>query len=220
MTLEVGSIGEASLRFYSRISASISHEIKNALAIINENAGLLEDFTAMAEGGRSIDPAKYKNLAGMISKQVIRASNIVNEMNKFAHTLDQKVANVDLNETLGVFFALINRSTEWRHVIFNFTIPSQSVNVKTAPFFLVAFLWDLFESAEMVVSKEASVNVTIEKVDQGARIIFRFVGFSHGPWETMKDRRSDDFIKLLNAEMAAGADNTEIIVNLPLQLDA
>jgi hypothetical protein len=38
-------LGETGLQFFGKMSASISHEIKNVMAIINENAGLLEDLT-------------------------------------------------------------------------------------------------------------------------------------------------------------------------------
>ena len=33
------------LRFFGKVNASISHEIRNALAVINENAGLIKDLT-------------------------------------------------------------------------------------------------------------------------------------------------------------------------------
>ena len=46
-------LGEAGLRFYSKVSASISHEIKNSLAVINESAGYLEDVTLMAKKGKA-----------------------------------------------------------------------------------------------------------------------------------------------------------------------
>ena len=38
---------EAGLRFFGMMTASVSHEIKNVLAIINENAGLMSDLTQM-----------------------------------------------------------------------------------------------------------------------------------------------------------------------------
>ncbi len=43
------------VQVFAKISAAISHEIKNTLSIINENAGLLEDFAQMADedGGES-----------------------------------------------------------------------------------------------------------------------------------------------------------------------
>ena len=53
-------IAETGLQFFSQISASISHELKNVLGIINENAGLLEDLTLMAERGVPLDPVRLK----------------------------------------------------------------------------------------------------------------------------------------------------------------
>jgi hypothetical protein len=57
MREKLDPIAETGLQFYGKITASVSHEIKNVLAIINENAGLLEDFTFMADRGKPIDPA-------------------------------------------------------------------------------------------------------------------------------------------------------------------
>ena len=47
MQAHYDSIGGSGLQFFGKVSASISHELKNVLAIINENAGLLEDPRAM-----------------------------------------------------------------------------------------------------------------------------------------------------------------------------
>ena len=43
-------IGGEGLQFFGKMSASISHEIKNVLAIINENTGLIEDSDLTKEG--------------------------------------------------------------------------------------------------------------------------------------------------------------------------
>ena len=37
-------VQDGGLFFFGKMSASISHELKNVLAIINENAGLAEDL--------------------------------------------------------------------------------------------------------------------------------------------------------------------------------
>jgi len=65
-------IGDEGLRFFGKISASISHELKNTFAVINENAGLLEDFSVMAEKGIPMDPARLMKLGGTIRKQICR----------------------------------------------------------------------------------------------------------------------------------------------------
>ena len=68
MGLKPNIIAETGLQFFGRISASISHEIKNVLAIVNENAGLLEDYSIMAEGGMPLDPARLKKMASTVMK--------------------------------------------------------------------------------------------------------------------------------------------------------
>ena len=102
-------IAETGLQFFGRISASISHDLKNVLAIINENAGLLEDLTLMADRGQPIDPTRLKIMAATVQKQIGRADHILNNMKRFAHSFDQTVVEVDLNQTMELFMALTER---------------------------------------------------------------------------------------------------------------
>ena len=44
MNVTQAKIGETGLRFFGKINSSISHEMRNVLAIINENAGLMKDL--------------------------------------------------------------------------------------------------------------------------------------------------------------------------------
>ncbi|MCJ7596564.1 MAG: sensor histidine kinase, partial [Desulfobacterales bacterium] len=85
MTYRLDVIGEAGLQFFGKISASISHEIKNVMAIITESAGLMEDLTVLAEKGMPIDPQRLKTHAGKIMTQIRRADEIIKNMNRFSH---------------------------------------------------------------------------------------------------------------------------------------
>ena len=76
MPAQYDTIGESGLQFFGKVSASISHELKNVLAIINENAGLLEDLTLAAQRGKAIDPERLNRTAGNFLKQIHRAHNI------------------------------------------------------------------------------------------------------------------------------------------------
>ncbi len=82
---------EMGLQFFGRMSASISHEIKNVLAIINENAGLLEDFSLMADRGVPIDPGRLKTMAEKVKRQISRADGIIKNMNRLAHSIDETI---------------------------------------------------------------------------------------------------------------------------------
>jgi len=104
------------LRFFGRISASVSHEIKNVFAVINEAAGLIEDFTLMAERGVPLQPDRLKNAANSIQGQIRRGDAIVKSMNAFAHSTDEDVREVDLVEALRLAVDLTARFADMRQI--------------------------------------------------------------------------------------------------------
>jgi signal transduction histidine kinase len=114
MQVQWDTFAREGFQFFGTMSASISHEIKNALAIINENAGLLEDYALLAEKGRPIDPERLKVLAGQVMKQIKRADNLVKRMNRFAHSADEPLKNIDLGETLELITAIAQRVASMR----------------------------------------------------------------------------------------------------------
>ena len=56
MNQKAQTSNDKGLRFFGKITASVTHEIKNALATINENAGLMTDYIEMAARGRPLEP--------------------------------------------------------------------------------------------------------------------------------------------------------------------
>jgi C4-dicarboxylate-specific signal transduction histidine kinase len=127
-------ISETGLQFFGKMSASISHEIKNTLAIINENAGLLEDFTIMADKGIPLDPERLKSLAEKVMAQIRRANGIVKNMNAFAHSVDEPVKRVELGELVELVTMLAGRFAVMRGVALEPTRPMSPVMITTHPF--------------------------------------------------------------------------------------
>ena len=85
-----------SLKFFGRVNASISHELKNIMAIISESAGLLSDLSDMAATGSPIDPNMLKNTAESIMEEIQRGFATIRQMNRFSHSVDNPIVNVDL----------------------------------------------------------------------------------------------------------------------------
>ena len=134
---------QTGLQFFAKISASISHELKNVLAIINENAGLLEDFTLMAERGVALEPARLKTMAAGVKKQVSRADAIIGNMNRLAPSTDRPHATVDLAQTIETVIALTARFALMRGVRIDLQLPQNPVTLQTAPFFLMNLIWQI-----------------------------------------------------------------------------
>jgi len=165
-------IGETGLQFFGKMSASISHEIKNVMDIINENAGLLEDFTVMAEKGVPIDPQRLRTQASRIMKQIRRGEDIIKGMNRFAHSADEPLRQVDLNDTLGLMCTLSGRFASMRGVTLELEPPTTQVPIATNPFFLQNLIWLCLDFAMGCAGSGKTVFLKAEKIEGGAKIRF------------------------------------------------
>lgn len=141
MTVPWETIAQEGFEFFGKMSASISHEIKNALAIMNESAGLLEDFALLANQGRPIDPERLKALAGKVIGQIKRADTLVKRMNRFAHSADEPLKVIDVGETLELLIAISQRLAVMRGVAVELVVPDQPVRLATNPFLLENVVW-------------------------------------------------------------------------------
>ena len=127
MSYQWDILGEEGLQFFGKMSASISHEMKNVLAVVNENAGLLQDFIYMNKKGMPIDPEQLKGVSQMIKKQVQRADGIMKNMNKFAHSTDQLIKTESVNNILDIVTNLAIRFASMREITLE-KIPSDAVS--------------------------------------------------------------------------------------------
>lgn len=206
------SIGDCGLHCFGSISASITHELKNTLAIINENAGLLEDLSTMAEKGRPLEPARLKSLAADIGKQIQRADGIIRNMNRFAHSADETFKCIDLAETLALTVALSSRLAAMKNITLNFEAPPQSICVTTRLFYFQNLIWlclkEIFESA----GTEKKITLSLRLQPEGAAVIF-------SPVDTpVTEAGALDLLNYLKASQHPDLQRRELAITLPVDL--
>lgn len=208
-------IPETGLQFFGRISASISHEIKNVLAIVNENAGLLEDLTLMADRGKPIDPARLKIMAATLKKQVGRADGIIMNMNRLAHSIDQTVTTADLDQTIELVIALTARFAAMRGVKVDLQLPANPLTIKTAPFYLMNLLWLCLDFSMSASGDEKQVELVVEETENSVRIRFRrLAGLSEALLETFPSDREKNLLAVLEAALTADPERAEVVLRL------
>ena len=208
-------IPETGLQFFGRISASISHEIKNVLAIVNENAGLLEDLTLMADRGKPIDPARLKIMAATLKKQVGRADGIIMNMNRLAHSIDQTVTTADLHQTIELVIALTARFAAMRGVKVDLQLPANPLTIKTAPFYLMNLLWLCLDFSMSASGDEKQVELVVEETENSVRIRFRrLAGLSAALLETFPSDREKNLLAVLEAALTADPERAEVVLRL------
>lgn len=210
-TLDI--LTESGLQFFGKMTASISHEIKNVLAIINENAGLLDDLALMADRGAPVDPQRLKNMSQMVMKQVGRADAITKNMNRLAHSVDESIKTIDLNDIMELLAALSNRFTSMRGVTVEPKPNEGPVMLRTFPFFLMNLLWLCLDFTMDAVDEDKIVELVTQKTETGIQVFFKGLGEGAGaslkPFPAGPEKGLCD---LLEAELEVNAGNREIVI--------
>lgn len=209
-------LGETGLQFFGRITASISHEIRNVLAVLNENAGLLEDIVLMAEKGVPMDPQRLKNLAGSMGKQILRANGIVGNMNRFAHAVDEKAKEVDLNETLSLVVALTQRFADMRGVTLEPLYGDSQMLLRSNPFLLENLLWCFLDFAMEATGKGKGLKIVTEEDDKALRI--RFTGLerlAERDTASFPSEREMALLEALEADFSLDTGASQVVMTLP-----
>ncbi|MBW1708415.1 MAG: histidine kinase [Deltaproteobacteria bacterium] len=205
----------AGFQFFGEMSASISHEIKNALATINETAGLLEDLTLLLEKGKPLEPERFKILAGRIMKQVQRADTIVKNMNRFAHSTDEPVKDVELGETLELMLTLSERFASMRGVKLEPKSPLGPIAITTIPFFLNHLLWLCVDFAMNAAGQGKTVGLLTEETENGPQIRFtRLEGLVGVRTDEFPTQREKTLLDALKAELKVNTEAGELILVL------
>lgn len=208
-------IGEEGLRFFGKMSASISHEIKNALAIINESAGLLHDFCLMAEKGRPIEPERLKGPAEKVLNQIRRTDGIVKNMNRLAHSIDAFAISIDLGEIMGFMGDLSSRFASMRGVTLELKPATRPVMVTTSPFFLENLIWLCLDFAMDAVGEGKAVGLVTEETQNGARIRLTQLDGLQASENRFPTGREEALLDVLGAELMPDLEVGELIITLP-----
>jgi signal transduction histidine kinase len=121
------------LVFFGKVNASISHELKNILAIISEAAGLLHDLTDMATRGNKIELEMLKTCSQDIVEEIERGFTTIKQMNMFSHSVDTPLKSVNIIEALDLIINLAGFLSFASKVRFD-PAPEEASIISTCPF--------------------------------------------------------------------------------------
>ncbi len=206
--IEENLLAVTGLRFFGQISASISHEIKNVLAIINENAGLMGDLALMAQKDVPVSPDRLIEIAGRVARQVQRADAIVKNWNCFAHSIDKMSQEVNLLETVRFITTLTSRLVSMKNISIKVIPYKVPIVLHTPLFFFENIVWRCIETAISMPLENNTLTIFPEKKD--GKPMVRFCGFSPEAEEfavSLASKGKNALLSLLNADIEIGTDN-------------
>ena len=125
---------ENDVALFGRITASVTHELNNVISIIEQTAGLLDDLVAGEERGIPIATERLISVSASIQKQTQRGLNIIERLNRFAHTTDTVETRFDLDYVVGNLVQLSRRAAGLCKVTLDYQPYGQPIEMTGSPF--------------------------------------------------------------------------------------
>lgn len=210
------SVSQESLRFFGEMSASVSHEIRNKLAVINEKAGLVQDIALAVKSGRAFDPDRLDVQAGKIVDQVRQANRIVGVLNRLAHSVDAPRIRIDLEDLIGLVTELYERKAAQTEITLSAVVSADPVSVITSPFLLAALIGACIDAAIPKVDDSAVLAIAAEAVADGATIRFQnLAGIEDSDLEFGgQDTGARAMLAVLGGRLAADGRRGELVLEI------
>jgi len=214
MNVQYDAIGGAGLRFFGKVSASIAHEIKNVLAIINENAGLLEDLSYAAQRGSTIDPERLNRACRQFTKQIQRADGIMKNMSHFAHSVDEFDRQINLYELTALVANLAGRLAAMRKLTIQVTPPPTPLIFFGNPFLLQNLIWLCLEFAFTATDNNGTLLLIPTKDDTNVTLRIGGIDGLDDDFANRMPAGNEDLLAALGARLSADVNSKELILHL------
>ncbi len=190
------------LRFFGRINAAISHELRNIMAAISETAGLLDDLAQLSEKGTPLETESVRTCCQAVVEEIQRGFATIRLMNTFAHSTDEPVASVSLSPLIQLMADLSQFLNQSRPVELDLS-EVVDITVTTRPLFLENFLFQIFFSAFRGMSPSQKLTLTARPGKNGVVIIF-----------SRQNKFSEDDLPIEGLLAVAGVLDAEFKLNL------
>lgn len=161
---------EDALALAGMIGADVSHEVRNVLAIIGENAGLLDDLVGIAEKGKPLDYAKLRKLAASIARQVKRGTETMERFSRFAHAADEPIASFDLAALVENMAALAQRRVTLAACRLEVERPDQALPVRADAFALQHLVFSAIQAVLESAEKSEPIRVKVARQGTAAAV--------------------------------------------------
>jgi C4-dicarboxylate-specific signal transduction histidine kinase len=165
------ALREKELAFFGAVTASISHDLNNAIAIIEQTAGLLEDLVVGSEAGRPISNEQLQKIADRIAKQTKRGATIVRRLNAFAHTVDEDVKELELNALIQTVIALAHRLADRKQVALDAELTAEPIHIRGSAFRVQQAVFLSIQRAVAATEEGATVMLSAGDQDSSAWIL-------------------------------------------------
>jgi signal transduction histidine kinase len=198
------------LAFFGRVSAVVSHELKNIMATISETAGLLGDLVELAGEGRPLEPGELRSISETIMDEIQRGYASIGRLNAFAHSVDQPFEEVELSKIVNLAVGLSQALAYARRVELD-PAPAAEVKLHTNSFSLIDLLYNCLVWSYESVGLEGVIRVAVRPRDKTCDVVLSGLGAV----ETGPGDRIAAATEVVGAVVSRDASRGELTVTIP-----
>jgi signal transduction histidine kinase len=158
--------------FLSIMTASATHEVRNVLAIIKESAGLIGDMVHVFAKRGMLDQEKVFRAVERIDIQVKRGADLLTNLNRLSHALDQGTATVELNQEVEQLVFLSQRFARIKGHRVLAHRKAWEAEVTVRPLHLQMVLFAAMERCLEELPEGAAISVGVTRAGEGHVVEF------------------------------------------------
>ena len=158
--------------FIAKVTAGVTHEIRNVFAIVKESAGLVEDMIGLSCEGRPIKSSQLERIVERIDKQIARGVEIMSALNTFAHTLDETDEEVDLVQSVKRAAFFCDRYAKKKRQSISVSSSCLSITANVNPLKIQMVLFSAMECCIEQLSAGSEIEVSIGQKGDDAIVAF------------------------------------------------
>ncbi len=192
------------LDFLAQVTANATHEIKNQLAVMNEQSHLLQELLDMAAKGRPVDPERFQQLVGRIIARVDLADEVVKRLNAFAHSADLKPGAPRAEGVLPLMLDMFARRASMAGVTLELAGDGAKLPAGVDLFLLEAAMWFCLVEASAAAAKDSLIKAGLENGAEG------LVFWLRGSFEQEPAPPSAALLEALGAKFSATRDEVRL----------
>lgn len=204
------------LQYFKTMLPLFSHEAKNVLAVINENAGLMTDYILMAQKGKTLDLERLSSLSTSISKQVARFNTLITDVRQAAHGIDHNPQTVCLVQHVRQVSELLSTKAAMQSVQFHVSAMEEPMLIHTRPLLLLHIMWVCLDYAMQTSEQGRHVGLSLEKRGENALVLMSGIDKLKPESITtiMPDEQRNILLSALNAELAIDENEKTLLLKI------
>jgi len=156
------------IAFFGRITAGITHELKNVLAVIKETSGLMGDILDMKDGQGFQHKEKFQKAISTIQRQIENGVTLLTHLNKFAHAPDRETDDIDLHAIIKDMSVLCGRYARLKSITLGVQPPDQLIKFTTCQVSLQMAIFSCLDYCISNLPQQSQIDISLHHSEKSS----------------------------------------------------